>query len=141
MRVFLDANILFSAAADTSATRRLLFSASGYAELVSNAYAWEESLRNLQRKRPQHVDGLESLRKVVRTTNAHVLRLTGDIPDDDLPILAGAVASGCTHLWTGDRRHFGAWYGRELHGVTVVSSIMLADLLFEQGWKPQEGME
>ena len=66
--------------------------------------------------------------------------LTEDLPSEDLPILAAAVASGCTHLWTGDRRHFGTWYGRQLRGLTVVSATMLADRLVEQGWNPEQGL-
>jgi hypothetical protein len=57
-------------------------------------------------------------------------------PEQDIPIIAGASASQCAYLWTSDKKHFGKWYGRKLHGVTVVSSIMLVDTLLEKGWKP-----
>ena len=135
MRVFLDANILFSAAAPQSATRRLLDAASGYAELVTNLHAWEEARRNLAAKRPLCAPGIESLRKKVILSNAFVNPKTHDLPECDIPILAGAIGAQCTHLWTGDKRHFGRWFGRELCGVTVVSSIVLADILIEKGCK------
>jgi hypothetical protein len=52
-----------------------------------------------------------------------------EVAEKDKPILAGAIGAACTHLWTSDRLHFGAWYGKCLHSVLIVSSIHLADLL------------
>ncbi len=136
MRIFLDANILFSAAAPHTATRRLLDAASGYAVLVTNPHAWEEARRNLARKRPHFEPGLESLKKTVILSNAFAHAGPIDLPECDIPVLAGAIGSKSTHLWTGDKQHFGKWYGKEQCGVTVVSSVLLADILFEMGWKP-----
>jgi hypothetical protein len=74
---------------------------------------------------------LDRLRQVVALTHAFHLPADVQLAEKDKPVLAGAIGSGCTHLWTSDRLHFGAWFGKELHGVTVVSSIRLADLLQE----------
>ncbi len=38
----------------------------------------------------------------------------------DVPILAAATAAGATHLITGDRRDFGAYYGKRLANVLVL---------------------
>ena len=129
MKVFLDANILFSASVESSATRRLLGLLSRKDKPVTGPHAWEEARRNLDRTRPHLLQGLEGLRDIV--TISHAFNLPPDlaVSEEDKPILAGAIGAECTHLWTSDRLHFGALYGTTLHGVTVVSSIQLADAL------------
>jgi|FLYL01.1.fsa_nt_gi predicted nucleic acid-binding protein len=42
------------------------------------------------------------------------------LPAKDAPVLAAAVASRADALVTGDRRHFGGFYGRTLEGVAVL---------------------
>lgn len=39
---------------------------------------------------------------------------------DDIPILLGAIESGCDYLLTADVRHFGEYMGRTLDGVTIL---------------------
>ena len=130
MKVFLDANILFSASDEKSATRRLLDLLSSRGKLVTSPHAWEEARRNLDGKRPQLLAGLERLRRVVIITHAfRLLPCDLDVAEKDKPILAGAIGAGCTHLWTSDRLHFGALYGTMLHGVRIVSSTQLADVM------------
>jgi hypothetical protein len=36
------------------------------------------------------------------------------------PVLAAAIQSGCHHLVTGDRTHFGALFGLSIQGVQVM---------------------
>lgn len=129
MRVFLDANILFSAADSRSATRQLLDAVLDRAEAVTGQHALEEARRNLQIKRPQHLGGLTVIQRRITTTAAFDGQIHVQLPQEDIPIVAGASGSGCSHLWTSDRRHFGRYYGKKIGGVLVVSSIMLADLL------------
>jgi uncharacterized protein len=136
MKVFLDANILFSAAGHLSATRKLLSGLCLYAEVVTNHHAWEEAHRNLLIKRPDLAGKLHELLKFLAVSEAFIAVSTNVLPEQDIPILAGALGSRCSHLWTGDKRHFGRWYGKKLNGVAVVSSILLADILLEKGWKP-----
>ena len=126
MKVFLDANILFSASDSNSATRRLLEVLSRRGSAVTNPHAWEEARRNLERKRPHLLPGLESLRQTVAITSAFRLPADVAVAEKDKPVLAGAVGAACTHLWTSDRQHFGALYGKTLHGVAIVSSVQLA---------------
>mgnify|MGYP001588157721 CR=1 FL=1 len=127
MKVFLDANVLFSASDTNSATRYLLNLLARYGKAVTSPHAWEEARRNLDRKRPHLVPGLEDLRHAVVIT--HAFRLPNDIQvvEKDKPVLAGAIGEGCTHLWTSDRLHFGVLYGTTIHGVVIVSSIQLAE--------------
>ena len=42
------------------------------------------------------------------------------LPEDDRPVLRAAMAAGATHLLSGDRRAFGAWYAKRLAGVLVL---------------------
>jgi len=129
MRVFLDANILLSAADSQSATRQLLGKVLDRAEVVANLHVLEEARRNLQIKRPQHLDGLVAIQRRITTTTAFDCRMQIQLTQEDIPVVAGTSGSGCSHLWTSDRRHFGPYYGKKIGSVWVVSSIMLTDLL------------
>jgi hypothetical protein len=129
VRIFLDANILFSAADSSSATHALFTMARKHAELITSPHAWEEAFRNLSFKRPGLAPHLKNLKPYLVLSIAFAPIETAEIPDHDIPILAGALGSECSHLWTSDKTHFGKWYGRKFHGITVVSSILLAAIL------------
>ena len=129
MKIFLDANILFSAADPASATRCLLETVARGASAITCPHAWEEARRNLQLKRPEHLNGLSGLKRLVTLSHAFALPPETDFPSCDIPILAGALGGRCTHLWTSDKKHFGRYYGKELAGVRVLSSVLLADEL------------
>ncbi len=130
MRVFLDANIIFSAAAEKSATRELLELLLKNAEAVTNLHAWEEAARNIELKRPDHAGSLARLKKLITFTDAFSGEFDLDIPVEDVPVLAGAIGSKCTHLWTGDKKHFGKYFGETIGRVKIVSGVMLLDELF-----------
>jgi hypothetical protein len=131
VRIFLDANILFSAANRSSATRKLFNAAAEHAELVTNPHAWEEARRNLSCKKTEHLSGMNDLKKHLEISSAFGRIGQTDLPHYDIPILAGAVGAACSHIWTSDKKHFGKWYGKQVHGVVVVSSILLADIVGE----------
>jgi hypothetical protein len=42
-----------------------------------------------------------------------------DLPPKDQPILLAAIAAGATDLITGDRAHFGDYFGRRIAGVLI----------------------
>ena len=127
MRVFLDANILFSAADFRSLIAANLFKLLAQGNTaVTNTYAWDETVRNLSKKRPFLLNNLEWLREKVAIVDEKMESyLTIDCEPKDVKILEGAIASGCSHLWTGDKKHFGAMYGKMVHGVLVVESVPL----------------
>ncbi len=117
-RIFLDANVLFSAAYREHSGLVEIWRLKGV-RLFSSSYAIEEARRNLaaaeQRERLQHlVEALE----VVETLPAARLQTT--LPEKDQPILAAAVAGRATHLITGDVKHFGEFFGKVLAGVLVL---------------------
>lgn len=129
MKIFLDANILFSASDARSATHRLLSLLQEKHEIVTSPHAWEEARRNLEAKRAHLLPGLDQLKSFVSITRAFAPTDTmpAEIAEKDQPILAGAIGAKCTHLWTSDSRHFGHLYGTKIHGVLICSSIQMAE--------------
>jgi uncharacterized protein len=127
VRLFLDANILFSAAWREDAAARLLwdFSRAGHCELLSSLLAVEEARRNIGRKRPNQNATLESLVAELtlglEPTGQH-LKAAEDhgLPSKDVPILAAAVAQQAEILVTGDRRDFGHLYHHSVAGLTIL---------------------
>ena len=120
-RLFLDANVLFSAAYREDAGVQRLWSAPN-AELVTSDYAVEEAARNTPH--PYQRERLEELLEIVEIVPAGVLApdLRGDVQlrDKDWPILSGAVTAGATHLITGDLRDFGVYFGQQVLGVLIL---------------------
>jgi hypothetical protein len=49
------------------------------------------------------------------------------LPEKDRPVLAAAIHHHCDILVTGDRTHFGPFYGKTIQGVSVLSPAMLAE--------------
>jgi len=121
-RLFLDANVLFSAAYRKEAGVARLWELHG-SVLITSDYAVEEARRNLteahQRERlAALLDGIEVTRS---RTLAHSLRGEVDLPEKDWPILSDALAGGATHLITGDFRHFGPYFGKRILGVLILA--------------------
>ena len=134
MRVFLDANILFSAAQPKSRLRALVEIVGRHGECITIAYAVEEARRNLALKQPSLVPHLETLVRRMEQVPCLVTDLPVKLPTKDVPILGGAIAGAATHLLTGDQQDFGDYFGRTIRGVKVVPPRMLADELVRQGW-------
>jgi predicted nucleic acid-binding protein len=128
MRLFLDANVLFSAARGASGNCAALFALAGHGNcaLVSSRFAIEEAARNLSLKDPDCLREFERLLQLIEVAPAPpaatvaIARRRG-LPPKDAPILAAAVASRVTILVTGDQRHFGKLFGRQIDGVTVMT--------------------
>ena len=126
MRVFLDANVLFSAAQHGSPIRQLVDRLSGHAAAVTSDYAWTEAERNVAAKRPDWIAGLRQLRGSVEFVPTASDCGPVELDAADRPILGAAIAARCTRLLTGDFRHFARLMGREVGGVKIVSARMLA---------------
>jgi predicted nucleic acid-binding protein len=135
MRVFLDANILFSAAKSAGAVRELLHLLfdSGH-ECCVDDYVVIEARRNLTAKAPDALIALEALLKRMRISPAQApgpeLKLVNWLPEKDRTVLAAAIRLRCDALVTGDRTHFGPGYGKMFAGVTIHSPRSLAERLF-----------
>ena len=136
MRVFLDANVLFSAAYRETGSVRHLFSLAeaGTCELVSSRYAVEEARRNVRAKRPERLEDLEHLIRQLSActeppSEAIAWAKEQKLPPKDAPILAAAAEARCNLLVTGDRTHFGHLFGRMLRAVAVLLPADAIDLL------------
>jgi len=127
MRIFLDANVLFSAAHHAESPVRGFFrlAEAGVCKLFASPFALDEARRNIARKHPAKIAELEQLIAqiaVCREAGAEDVRWarsTG-LPDKDAPILAAAVQAKADILVTGDRADFGSFYERHLRGVEVL---------------------
>jgi predicted nucleic acid-binding protein len=134
MRIFLDANVLFSAAKSDGAVRRLLDRLiEGGHECWADGFVAEEARRNLAAKFPGGLPMLDALLARLRTGPIHApdpaLENTLPLPEKDRPVLAAAIRHRCETLVTGDRTHFGRLYGKAIHGVTIHSPRSIAEAL------------
>lgn len=130
MRLFLDANILFSAAHRDIGSVRVFFrlAETGMCELVSSPYAIDEARRNIARKYPERSGDLEALvmglSVCAEATPENVAWAAAQtLPAKDAPILAAAVQAGAALLVTGDQTDFGHLYGKSLRGTEVLPPV------------------
>jgi uncharacterized protein len=119
-RVFLDANVLFSAAYRPGSGLLRLWELRR-AVMVTSDYAIEEARRNL---------AIETQRTALAALVARTEVVCGafdgvplprrvTLPADDEPILRAAIASRCTHLLTGNLRDFGPYLDTTIAGVLI----------------------
>lgn len=132
MRVFLGANVLFSAAKSDGAVRALLrlLLDRGH-ECCADAYVVAEARRNLINKGPLALSALDALLRQLQIVPALAGAVDAGgldwLPPKDRPVLAAAIRLRCDALVTGDRAHFGSAYGLKLGGVTIHSPPSLAE--------------
>ena len=134
MRVFLDANILFSAAKTEGAVRHMFnLLADARHECWVDDYVVIEARRNLAAKSPAALAFLEALLKRTRISTAQApgpeFKLVNWLPEKDRPVLAAAIRLRCDVLVTGDRTHFGAAYGKVFSGVAIHTPRSLVELM------------
>ncbi|MGB5082047.1 MAG: PIN domain-containing protein [Burkholderiales bacterium] len=134
MRIFLDANVLFSAAKSDGAVRRLLDLLIGAGhECWADGFVAEEARRNLAAKFADGLPVLETLLARLHIGPIHTpdpaLEDGLPLPEKDRPVLAAAIRHRCEALVTGDRAHFGRLYGKAIHGVTIHSPRSIAEAL------------
>ena len=119
-RVFLDANVLFSAAYRPDSRLVRLWSLKNV-RLLTSGYALREALSNMntaaQQKRLKIlVKNVEIMEQIMETPLPPGINL----PEKDRPILQAAIAMQATHLLTGDIRHFGALFGKTIQNVKIL---------------------
>ncbi len=123
MRLFLDANVLFTAAHNPRGKAALIIDLGreGHWELWSSAYALEEAHRNLAWKFPRSLDALRALAEAVRLVDQVPGASVPGLAQKDQPIFQAAVACKATHLLTGDLKDFGPLMNRpeETSGIRI----------------------
>jgi len=117
-RVFLDANVLFSAAYRPEGVLSKLWGLTDVT-LCSSRHAIEEARANL----PTDAQGkrLNDLTRKLEVFDAGAGRLPAGVslPDKDSPILLAAIEARATHLLTGDLRHFGPYMNKRVAGILI----------------------
>ncbi len=118
-RLFLDANVLFSAAYKTDARLLQLWKLKNVV-LCSSAYALEEARINL-------TDEDQRVRLARSSQAVHLFEAAPQtlprgvsLPEKDVPILLAAIEARATHLLTGDVRHFSPYFGKKIEGITIM---------------------
>ena len=121
-RIFLDANVLFTAAHNPQGKAAFIveLGGKGYWKLYSSVYAVAESRRNLEIKFPDQLSRFEILLE-----NIHIIKrqqnkihLPGLVKKDQ-PILQAAMECSATHLITGDVKDFGQYMNKPEETFTI----------------------
>ena len=121
-RVFLDANVLFSAAYKKTRLRTLWTLPN--ITLLSSSYAVTEAETNLARERSEAVKELEELLEtvtIVKVSNTQTRwPSVAALEKKDHPILLAAISAKATHLLSGDQKHFGHFFGTKVEEVLIL---------------------
>jgi predicted nucleic acid-binding protein len=134
MRIFLDANVLFSAAKSDGAVRTLVrqLIEDGH-QCLADEYVVTEARRNLGAK---GADALAVFEALLLHLDVRAASLPASdpaeldwLPEKDRPVLSAAIRSKCEALVTGDKTHFGSGYGKTFGGVTIDSPRSIAERL------------
>ena len=110
MSLFLDANVLFTAAHNPKGKAALVIGlgAHGSWALATSTYAREEARRNLQRKGPDSLDQLHAMLHEISVVEHWAdMGFPANLVEKDQPIFQAARGWGASHLLTGDLKDFG----------------------------------
>ena len=118
-RLFLDANVLFSAAHKADARVSRLWRLTD-ALLFCSRYALEEARFNLEGESQQRRLTILSEKLQFVEASDRALPRGVFLPEKDTPILLAAIEARADYLLTGDFRHFGPYFGKKIEGVTVM---------------------
>lgn len=129
MRVFLDANVLFSASNSGSAISRMFYVAAERTTLVASDLAVLEAQRNLERKRSSWLSEFHALLDEIELAATTLIDLPVELAEKDRPILSAAIGARCDYFVTGDRRDFEHLFDCEVLGVTVITPLRLGELI------------
>jgi predicted nucleic acid-binding protein len=125
--LFLDANVLFTAAHNPSGKAALIIDlgVQGNWEIVSCSYAIEEARRNISIKFPDYLERFERLISAISEVPLRSgLSCPVPLPKKDRPILEAATHCGATHLLTGDIKDFGPFMNHPgLTGGVVIQTV------------------
>lgn len=133
MRVFLDANILFSATFSKGHLSAFLGELRHHAILLTNEYALIEAQRNIAVKASRRLATHKKFVASLELVPIHLFDLEVRLASKDQPILCGAINGRADFLLTGDKKDFGHLYGETIHGVRIVSVELMVEELISRG--------
>ena len=128
MRVFLDANVLFSASNSATNIARLIAWTTERETAVTSDLAIEEARKNLLLQRPTWLPAFQDMIAALEIAPSVLFELPVSIATKDAPLLCAAVRSRCHLFVTGDKRDFGHLYGQKVQGVEIVTLLRLAQI-------------
>jgi predicted nucleic acid-binding protein len=137
-RVFLDANVLFTAAHNPHGKAALIIelAAADAFKIFTSSYAREEAERNIIAKYPSSAAYFSQLLQSITVVPVTLLPASYPeiLPAKDVPIFAAAVYCRATHLLTGDTRHFGSLMNQPdvCGGITVQTVAQFLDCLLQE---------
>ncbi len=125
-RLFLDANILFSAAHNSGGKSAFIveLSATGRWKIFTSAFTAEEARRNLDLKYPGELASFNKLLKdMTVVADCFGLPFPAGLIEKDRPVFQAALSCKATHLITGDMVHFGNYMQKpaETFGIIVIT--------------------
>ena len=126
MRLFLDANVLFTAAHNPDGKAAFIISLTGKAtwDICTSAFAVEEAGRNLAAKYPGAEKKLAALLKsIIVVQEQFNAPFPEKLADKDRPIFCAAYACRATHILTGDIIHVGPFMNKpeKTSGITILT--------------------
>lgn len=135
-RLFLDSNVLFTAAHNPGGKAALVVEAAaqGLWRLASSEHTIAEAHRNLAAKHPEALNRLALVLRVVHlvrqpapaagVSGSNLVPGRAQLPPKDQLILDAALGCHATHLLTGDIRHFGSLMNQpDATGRVVVQTV------------------
>jgi hypothetical protein len=127
LKLFLDSNILFTAAHNPRGKAAFVIEAAGEETwaVVTCGFAAHEAARNLEIKFPGSLPRLKALLEmVVELPTVFEGRCPSGLSGKDRPILLSAIGGQCTQLLTGDLRHFGPFMNKpSVTGGVVIQTV------------------
>ncbi|NDV61716.1 hypothetical protein G0Q06_04565 [Puniceicoccales bacterium CK1056] len=135
MKIFLDANVLFSSANTGSQVSLLVDELARDAQLITSDYALQEALRNLRLKRPTWINEFNRVCDQLEIVHSVDGPMRIRIASKDRAILATAIKNACDYLVAGDKRDLGHLIGKTTGITTVVTPLQMA-LILEDRYKP-----
>ena len=119
-RVFLDANILVSAAWRPEGGLLALWALSDVV-LLTSAYAIVEADRNMRTSEQRtRLHRLTQQLEIVDEPKGTRLPAHVRLPAKDVPILIAAIEASPNYRLAGDRDRFGAYFDRTIEGVRIL---------------------
>jgi len=93
--------------------------------LLCSRFTRDEAVRNIELKFLRCREALAALLEVIEQVpepppSLIRIAISAGLPDKDAPILAAAIAVRVDVLVTGDKRHFGNFFGHRMEGVLIL---------------------
>ncbi len=134
MRLFFDANVLFSAAysPEGRAADVIRGAHPHLTVLLTSPYAVLEVQKNMVAKYPAGIQNLNVwLRLFQLVQPMHHDPCPIELPAKDQPIFMAALHGRATHLITGDLKHFGKWMNKpgQTQGILIQTIAHFLDVL------------